>query len=548
MHKVRRANDAVLMYMSELGARVVAESGRAEDMFHLGKLTLRSLKDDPGFVLQIDAATDESETNASVLERSVKCAISLKNLGLQCGDVIVLMAPNHVDLAIPFYAALYLGVTVAPVDMTLTVNELKGSFDVNKPKAIFCQSNKASDIQLALNELELNAAIITFDKGDYLTSFAELLDRFGDDMTVENFKATDFDPEDTIAVLIPTSGTTGLPKSAAGTHKNFTITGPYWWSRFDTFPGPTKSALVGSPLQWLTALLHVIMSPILRYTRLQSALPLTRDHAYHVINTYKPSYSTLSPTFMISLIRERDKCDFTCFEVIYLGGSAVSAELLAELQEIAPNTEFRAIYGMSEMTSIGLHPDDPPPDSVGKPLGCHKYRIVDITTQQDVTEPHKQGELWVKGPGIFKEYYNNPKAVEESFAEDRWFKTGDIFYRDENWNMFFVERYKLLLKYMSHHISPVEVENVIRQHPGVLDVAVTGIPDPECGDLPVACVVRRTGHDVTAEGIKYLVKANLADSKQLRGGVVFLKEIPMTTSTKVHRRKLKEAVLHMQRE
>ncbi|KAI5638730.1 AMP-binding enzyme domain-containing protein [Phthorimaea operculella] len=228
MFNKRRINDAANLYMSELSSRVVAESGRACDRFHLGKLLLQALKDASDFILQIDGATDESETFASALERSVRCAISMRNLGLQCGDVIVLMAPNHVDLCVPLYAALYLGVIVAAVDRTATVGELKGAFEVDKPKAIFCQSEKAPDIQLALNELDMDAQIITFDRGDYLCSFTDFLDEYGDDSPIEEFQATDFDPEDTLAFLIATSGTTGLPKAAAATHKNFAISGPYW--------------------------------------------------------------------------------------------------------------------------------------------------------------------------------------------------------------------------------------------------------------------------------------------------------------------------------
>ncbi|KAI5638729.1 AMP-binding enzyme domain-containing protein [Phthorimaea operculella] len=293
-----------------------------------------------------------------------------------------------------------------------------------------------------------------------------------------------------------------------------------------------------------------MFSPILRYTRLQSTLPLTRDHAYHLINTYKPTQAILSPTLMLTLIKspEREECDFTCFDLLLMGGSKTPPDLIEEFKTISPDTETCDVYGMSELTCIAFQPDEPPPGSCGKPLGCFQYRIVDITTQEDVMEPNEQGELWIKGPSIIKEYYHNPEATEEAFSEDGWFKTGDIFYRDENYNFFFVERFKLLLKYMSYHVSPIEVENVIRQHPEVLDVAVTGIPDPECGDLPVACVVRSDGAEVTAQDIKDLVKETLQDAKQLRGGVIFVDAIPMTASTKVHRRKLKEMALEMERE
>ncbi|XP_073948211.1 luciferin 4-monooxygenase-like isoform X2 [Choristoneura fumiferana] len=460
------------------------------------------------------------------------------------------MAPNHIDLAIPFYAAFYLGVIVSPIDRTLGRLELQGTFDVNRPKLIFCQSEKAPDVQLALNSIESDALIVTFDKGDYLCSFAEFIETYGDNSPIEDFKPTDFDPEDTIALLIATSGTTGLPKGAAATHKNLTITGPYLWMRHSQFPHPTKMVLIGSPLQWLTALINFIMSPVLRYTRLQSSQSLTQDHACYLINTYQPTFTVLSPTFATTLMRANasEPCDFTCLESILLGGSAVLPDLIQEIKKLTPNTEILNVYGLSELTSIGFMDDETCLGSSGKPIGCLQYRLIDVETQDDIYEPNKNGELWLKGPGIIKCYYKNPEATEDTFAEGRWFKTGDMFYRDENYNFFFVERIKLLLKYMSHQISPVELEGVIRQHPAVSDVAVTSVSDPECGELPVACVVRRPGYDVTAEEIKDIVKDNLVDSKRLRGGVIFLDAIPQTASTKVHRRKLKEIALQAERE
>ncbi|KAJ2940156.1 hypothetical protein O0L34_g11721 [Tuta absoluta] len=549
MHRQKRVNDSVLWYMGELSSRVVAESGRACDRFHLGKLILRAMMDAPDYVLQIDGATNESETNRSVLERSTRCASALRNFGLEPGDVMVLMAPNHLDLAIPFYAALYLGVVVSPVDRTLTVKELHNTFNVTRPKIVFCQSEKAPDIQLTLNQLDLNAEIVTFDKGDYLCNFQQFLEKYADGTAVKDFKPTDFDPEESLAVLIPTSGTTGAPKSAACSHKNFVITNPYLWSKYIQFPTPTRLFMIGSPLQWLTAIVNFLFSPILRYTRLQSSQNLTLDHACYVINRFKPSYSVFSPTLMTTLIRPDNavQCDLTCFETILLGGSAVPPSLIDELKILTPGTDVCNVYGMTELTSLGFHSEAGPPGACGKPVGCFQYRIVNTTTLKDITEPNTLGELWVKGPGIFKGYYNNEEATEDTFADD-WFKTGDIFYRDENWFFYFVERAKLMLKYKANQISPVELEVVIRQHPGVSDVAVAGIPDPECGDLPVACVVRRPGWAVTAQEIKDVVKNNLSDAKQLRGGVIFVKELPMTASTKVHRRKLKEMVLELERE
>ncbi|XP_026727972.1 luciferin 4-monooxygenase-like [Trichoplusia ni] len=549
MTLVKRGNDSVHWYMGELQSRIVASSGIPTDRFHLGKLILQSLKDAPDFISQIDGATGESETNASVLERSIRCATCLRNLGIGHGDVMVLMAPNHIDLTVPLYAALYLGVIIAAVDRTLTLTELQHTFAFSKPKIIFCQSDRAPDVQLTLNNLSLDGQIVSFDSGDYLCSFSDFMENNGDDIAVEDFQAADFDPEDSISFIIATSGTTGLPKAAAVTHKNLAINIPYIWSRSTTFPTPTKIALIGSPLQWLTAILNFVKSPILRIIRLQTSEKLTQEHAYDLINKYRPTYSIFSPTMMSTLLKPdvRDQCDFTCFTSLMLGGSAVPQDLIDELKQVACNAEVNNIYGMSELSGIAFQGDNPAPGSCGKPLGCFQYRIIDVETQTDIFEPNVPGELWLKGPTIFKEYYNNVEATEETFAEDRWFKTGDTFYRDENWNFFFVERIKLLLKYTGYQISPVEIEGVIRQHPGVLDVAVTGIPDA-LGDLVVACVVPHPDAKPTAQEIKDLVRDTLSDSKQLRGGVIFVDAIPVTASTKVHRRRLKEMALELPRE
>ncbi|XP_053617438.1 luciferin 4-monooxygenase-like [Plodia interpunctella] len=106
----------------------------------------------------------------------------------------------------------------------------------------------------------------------------------------------------------------------------------------------------------------------------------------------------------------------------------------------------------------------------------------------------------------------------------------------------------MLIKYRTQHVIPVELEELIRSHPGVLDAGVTNIPHPEDGEHPVACVVRRPGSDVTAEQIKELVAEKLSSSKQLRGGVVFLDKLPLTSTDKLARAALRKLVLTAQRE
>ncbi|CAH2052244.1 unnamed protein product, partial [Iphiclides podalirius] len=530
----KQHSDAVHWFMNDLGSRVVAKSGIASDKFHIGKLTLQSFKDAPDHILQIDGATGESQTFRSALERSVRCATAFRALGLKTNDVIVVSGPNHIDLTTPIYAAFYLGINVACMDPTLGLKEQQDTFQICLPKLILCQSDKEKEAKQAAKNLNLDVIIVTFDKGTNNCNFSDFLEKYGDNTPVEKFEPANFDTDDTIALLISTSGTTGVPKCAALTHKNLMMGWPTMWVTRWKFPTPVENALVLSPIQWVSATSSFVMSPLLRFTRIQSSLPATTEHLYFLINRYKPSYMMVSPNTMTSLLKpgDREQCDFSCFKIILLAGSAVPKTLLETVQRVIPKVSALIGYGMTEVATVVLNPVYSTADSCGVTLGSFQYRLVDPATGKDIVEFNKPGELWIKGPTTFKGYYNNPKATAEMYVEDKWVKSGDIFYVDENGKYYFVDRLKLLLKYRNHQISPIEIESTIRKHPGVLDVAVTGIADYECGELPVACIVPHENYRMTAQEIKDLVKESLSDSKQLRGGVIFMKELPLTSSSK----------------
>ncbi|CAF4802162.1 unnamed protein product [Pieris macdunnoughi] len=337
---------AVHNWMSEIQTRVVAKSGKPSDRFHIGKLVLDALRDVPEQVLQIDGGTGESETFGSALKRSVQCANAFLGRGLKKDDVIVLMAPNHIHLCIPMYAAFYLGVGVAGVDYTLAEKELHETFKFNKPKIIFCQSERAKDVGAALQGLDFSCEVVTFNTGSEYKTFSELLEQEAD-VSIDEFEAEDFDPSETPSMLIATSGTTGLPKSAEVTHKNLVFGMPFMWSHFDTFPSPVPLCIVMSPLQWYSAIFLLISCPLMRQTRVQSSEPMTKEHSYYLINKYRPSFAMSSPNMWMTLFKpgDREDCDFTSFQVILSGGSAMPQSLR---DEIKPLKLVGTLWGASE--------------------------------------------------------------------------------------------------------------------------------------------------------------------------------------------------------
>jgi 4-coumarate--CoA ligase len=157
--------------------------------------------------------------------------------------------------------------------------------------------------------------------------------------------------------------------------------------------------------------------------------------------------------------------------------------------------------------------------------------------------PGEAGELWLSGPNIFAGYWKNPSATQAALTEDGFFKTGDIGFQDENHNFYITDRVKELIKYKGFQVPPAELEGKLMQCDMVDDVAVIGVQDEEQHtEVPRAYVVAAkpgAGEQQAKEIVEWM-KEKVASHKRLRGGVVFVEEIPKSASGKILRRVLKE--------
>jgi 4-coumarate--CoA ligase len=140
-----------------------------------------------------------------------------------------------------------------------------------------------------------------------------------------------------------------------------------------------------------------------------------------------------------------------------------------------------------------------------------------------------------------KGYLNRPEENTKFFAEDGFFHTGDLAHYDENGVLYFEGRLKELIKYKNCHLYPLEIENVITTHPDIIEAAVFGKPDPTVQELVTAAVVKIPGSKVTEQDIIDIVAKNVDDAKQLRGGVIFVEQLPKNPQGKIQRRKLIES-------
>lgn len=153
------------------------------------------------------------------------------------------------------------------------------------------------------------------------------------------------------------------------------------------------------------------------------------------------------------------------------------------------------------------------------------------------------GELWVKGPNVFKGYLNNPEGTKNALTEDGYFKTGDVGHQDKDGNFYITDRVKELIKYKGFQVPPAELEGLLTSHPTVNDVAVIGIYNrDQATEVPRAYIVPKPGVEgspKTANDIMQWLQAKVANHKRLRGGVRFVDEVPKSASGKILRRLLK---------
>ncbi|KAL6429827.1 hypothetical protein ACFW04_007596 [Cataglyphis niger] len=201
--------------------------------------------------------------------------------------------------------------------------------------------------------------------------------------------------------------------------------------------------------------------------------------------------------------------------------------------------KFRQGYGLTESSAVAFVEDGYKFSSIGKNVSNCLARLVNIETKQDIATPGETGELWIKGPHIMKGYFNDEASTKATLTEDKWLKTGDVAYFDEDYDFFITDRIKELIKVKGFQVPPAELEALLRTHPDVNDAAVIGIPHAKYGEVPKAFIVVNKGKKPTEDDIKNFVKGKVSDYKQLEGGVMFLNEIPKSTTGKILRSKLK---------
>jgi len=456
-------------------------------------------------------------------------AIELGQLGIKKGDRVALAMRNLPEWPVTFFAVTALGAIVVPLNGWWTGAELEYGLAQSGASTLICDAERWVRIAPRLASLPELHHVFVARSADVPESPARSLDsvighvRDYGSLPDRDLPDVDIQPDD-YATIFYTSGTTGFPKGALGTHRNnlnsalvAAFSGQRGMLRRGEEPrSDPKTSLVVIPMFHVTAC-HAIMMPTIY---LGGTLVFIRKwdaaKALQLIERERVNITGGVPTIAWQLLEapDRGKFDLSSLEAISYGGAPSSPDLVrrisGDLGVFASNG-----WGMTEtsatVTVISAEDYRQRPDSCGPALPVSDLKIM----SEDGTEElpaGKVGELWAFGPQVVKGYWDNPDATAETFR-DGWVRTGDLARLDEDGFCYIVDRAKDMVIRGGENIYCIEVEAALYEHPGVIDAAVVGLSHPTLGQEPAAVVHLAKDTELSEQELQDWVAQRLAAFK-----------------------------------
>ncbi|XP_039432016.1 probable 4-coumarate--CoA ligase 3 [Culex pipiens pallens] len=492
----------------------------------------------PDKVIQIDVDTGRSMTCGEMRLRAIRAAQNLMALRLGQGDMVSMACANSENLVPMALGLLINGMPFNPLAPGYGLDDMAHMMEITQPKLVFCDAN---NYELTMKAVELSVKIkpliYVFESDmENVNKAEDLLKETGrEQLFLPPYLG---DSRKQLGIVMCSSGTTGLPKGVCLNHAQLiAISATLLGFKFECM-------LNFSPIYWSSGLFTMLTSLLACSTRLVTRSPFNADLCFDLLEKYPVDLIYTPPSYANMLIvhPRLKSVNWTHMKVWVFGGSFLSPKVRDSIAAKLPNGVTTNYYGNSEIGGFAGDLVKQKPHSVGTLLTNIKAKVVD--DDGEVLSNGEQGELLVKFCEDFSGYYNNSKASAESVDADGWFRTGDIAYFDEEGFLFLVDRKKDLLKYRNYQIAPADLEGLIGKIDGVAQVCVVGLPDEdESSDKVTAVVVKADGSNLTEEKLLEIVHGTVADYKKLRGGVYFVSEIPLTSTGKPLRRKLRNDLI-----
>jgi acyl-CoA synthetase (AMP-forming)/AMP-acid ligase II len=478
---------------------------------------------------------DEDRVAFGQLNRRVnQLAHGLGAWRVKKGQKVAILMDNCFEMMESYVALWKLGAVAVPLNTRLAEAEL--SYILNHSDAILLlsQGNLLSRVEKIRKELPAIRGYVGV--GMDLPSWAEPYESFLKNRSEEE-PLQDVEDEDEACIMY-TSGTTGRPKGAVMTHKNFFINALA--SAMEYRIVFEDCYLIPAPWFHMAGLAGVLEFWVVGATN----ATLTHFDPVKMMETIHSAQATVafgvpSMWFVILALPKLNDYNASALRYIFSGGAILPMEIKKRLQNQFPGVQFFDIFGQTEMCPVTmmLKPKNyfDKQGSVGLPIATVEVKVVDDDDNEVKTG--EVGEIIYRGPSVLKEYYKNPEGTREAMRNG-WFHGGDLVRRDEDGFIYVVDRKKDMIISGGENIYPAEIEEVLYTHPKVLEAAVVGAPDERWGEIVRVFIVLKEGEEMNEEDLIEFCKSRLASFKKPRR-VDFVKELPRNAAGKVLKQDLR---------
>lgn len=507
-------------------------------------------------VIYRDPDTSRSYTYAQVRTSAIDFGKGLKAVwDWKKGDVLALYTPNCIDTPAITWGTHWAGGILSPANPGYTPDELAFQLKDSGAKALVTQKAFLKSAREAAKKAGIpeDRIILMGDERDETAQFKHF-SNIRNISGATRYRRSKLDPKKDLAFLVYSSGTTGHPKGVMLSHENIVANtlmitkgeGPHLtWNGGEDGKGDRLLAFLPFfHIYGLTCLIHQSI-----YTGIELVVmpKFELERFCQHVEKHKITFVYVVPPVVLLLGKSPvvSKYNLSTIRMMNSGAAPLTKDLVDTVYNRL-KIPIKQGYGLSE-TSPTTH-TQPWADwnttigSVGilLPNQTAKY----MNAEEKEVPAGETGELWIKGPNVFKGYLNNPEGTKNALTEDGYFKTGDVGHQDAKGNFYITDRVKELIKYKGFQVPPAELEGLLLGNDDVDDVAVIGVyEESQATEVPRAYIVPKKG----VEGSKDLEKkimdwlaAKVASHKRLRGGVRFVDEIPKSASGKILRRMLKE--------
>ncbi|MBI4490728.1 MAG: long-chain fatty acid--CoA ligase [Deltaproteobacteria bacterium] len=479
-------------------------------------------------------------TYSCLASQAETLAGGLQRLGIKKGDKVALYLPNCPELIVSFFAAWRAGAVVVPCNPMFKEQELAHQLRDAGARLLLASAGSAAIAFAVARQMGIPLVLAPGGDGSRLDGaipFAELCAEDG-----QRLIEVPINPQEDLALLLYTGGTTGAPKGAMLTHRNI-VANTVQFAEWYAFEPGQETCISVLPMFHSGGMSGAMNVPLYSGATLLVMSRFNPVSVAKAVENFRATRLFGVPTMFIALLNSEEarKCDFSSLRACRTNAAPLPASVKAAFDELVGHEVLIEGYGLTE-TSPLTHANPikrAKAGSIGIPLPDTDAKIVDMETGGDLP-PGQIGEIVIRGPQVMKGYWNRPEEG-AAVMNGGWFHTGDVAYIDEEGYFTIVDRVKDVINTAGYKVWPREVEEVIYSHPSVELVAVAGVEDAYRGEVVKAFVVPKQSADgeLTEEEIIKFCREKLAAYKVPRI-VEFRDELPVSGAGKMLRRMLRE--------